>query len=207
MKKSILVTGATGYIGGRLVPRLLEAGYTVRCMVRDESRLRGHSWTNKVDVTEGDALEPQQLLSAMQEVSTAYYLIHGMQGGSIEPERDIQAARNFAAMAKRAGVDHIIYLGELADQKGKLSPYLRSRHEVGENLRNGKVPVTEFQSGMTVGSGSVLFEMVRYTAEIQPVFICPKWWFSDPMTQVSFETFCWSDLNCLFKRAFCLILL
>jgi len=178
MSEHILVTGATGYIGGRLVPRLLEAGHQVRCFVRDPARLRGFSWAERVEMAPGDALEAQSLVKAMQGITTAYYLIHGIQGGRVDAERDLRAASNFASAAEMAGIQRIIYFGELVNPTDDLSPYLRSRHETGHVLRLGRVPVTEFRAGMVVGSGSALFEMVRYTAERQPVFICPKWFFS-----------------------------
>jgi len=182
--KPILVTGATGYIGGRLVPRLLEAGYTLRVLVRDRERLGGRPWLSAapgwkpVEVVEGDALDPVSLSAALQGVSVAYYLIHGMQGGEVNAERDLQAARTFAAQAERSGLERIIYLGELADSAAGLSPYLRSRRDTGVLLRQGRLPVTEFRAGMVIGSGSVLFEMVRYLAERQVAFLCPKWWFT-----------------------------
>lgn len=178
MADLILVTGATGYVGGRLVPRLLADGYRVRCMVRDSARLRGFSWLGEVEIVEADALVPSTLASALHGVSTAYYLIHGMQGGKANPGRDLLAARNFADAAQEAHLARIIYLGELADPVGELSPYLRSRHDTGQVLRQGHVLVTEFRAGMIVGAGSILFEMVRYLAERQPVFICPRWWFT-----------------------------
>lgn len=178
MTDLILVTGATGYVGGRLVPRLLTHGYRVRCMVREATRLSGYSWLDEVEAVEGDALVPSTLASAFQGVTSAYYLIHGMQGGKADPGRDLLAARNFTAAAQEAHLEHIIYLGELADSGGELSSYLRSRHETGRVLRQGSVPVTEFRAGMIVGAGSVLFEMVRYLAERQPVLICPRWWFT-----------------------------
>ena len=177
-KKLILVTGATGYVGGRLVPRLLEAGYRVRCLVRDPSRLQGRVWLNKVEVAQGDALDHDELVKAMQGVSAAYYLIHGMQGGKVNAERDLQAARNFAQAAEDAGIERIIYFGELVDPTSHLSPYLRARHETGYLLRYGKVPVTEIRAGMIVGSGSALFEMIRYLTEREPLLICPAWYFS-----------------------------
>ena len=177
-KKLILVTGATGYVGGRLVPKLLEAGYNVRCLVRDPSRLQGRSWLKRVEVISGDALSPEGLAAAMQGVSAAYYLIHGQQGGKIDAERDLQVARNFAQAAEDANIERIIYLGELVDPTANLSPYLRARHETGYILRYGSVPVTEFRAGMIVGSGSALFEMIRYLVEREPLLICPAWFFS-----------------------------
>ncbi len=176
--KLILVTGATGYVGGRLVPKLLEAGYRVRCPVRDPARLQGRAWASRVDVVAGDALVTETLTEAMQGVSVAYYLIHGMQGGKVNAERDLQAARNFAQAAEAGGIENIIYLGELVDPAADLSPYLRARHETGYMLRYGKTPVTEFRAGMIVGSGSVLFEMIRYLTEREPVLVCPAWYFS-----------------------------
>ena len=176
--KLILVTGATGYIGGRLVPRLLEAGYRVRVLVRDPARLQGRSWLNKVEVVRGDALLPDTLAPALRDVSIAYYLIHGKQGGRINADRDLQVARNFADAASEAKIERIIYLGELVDPPSNLSPYLRARHETGYILRQSNVPVTEFRAGMIVGSGSALFEMIRYLTEREPVLACPAWFFS-----------------------------
>jgi uncharacterized protein YbjT (DUF2867 family) len=175
----ILVTGATGYVGGRLVPRLLDAGYRVRCLVRDPDRLQGRSWLKRVEVVSGDALSREPLIDAMQAVSAAYYLIHGKQGGQISANRDLEVARNFAEAARDANVGRIIYLGELVDPTADLSPYLRARHETGYILRYSSVPVTEFRAGMIVGSGSALFEMIRYLTERQPVLVCPAWFFSE----------------------------
>ncbi len=178
MSGLILVTGATGYIGGRLVPRLLEAGYRVRCLVRDASRLKGYPWLDKVEITEADALDPDSLAGAMRDTTVAYYLIHGMQGNKSHADHDLSAARNFASAAQGAGLQRIIYLGELVDPNSNLSPYLRSRYETGHILRQGKVPVTEFRAGMVVGSGSALFEMIRYITERQLLLVCPHWFFS-----------------------------
>jgi uncharacterized protein YbjT (DUF2867 family) len=133
---------------------------------------------DKVEVVTGDALNPVALGEALKGVSTAYYLIHGMQGGRVNAERDLTVARNFAEAARDANIEHIIYLGELVDPASDLSPYLRSRHETGYILRSSSIPVTEFRAGMIVGSGSALFEMVRYLTEREPVLICPAWFFS-----------------------------
>ncbi len=176
--KLILVTGATGYVGGRLVPKLLEAGYKVRCIARDPARLHGRAWLNQVEVVKGDALHLEDIQHAMQGVSAAYYLMHGLQGGKNTAERDLQVARNFAQAAEDARIENIIYLGELVDPAADLSPYLRARHETGYLLRYGKTPVTELRAGMIIGSGSALFEMIRYLVEREPVLICPAWFFS-----------------------------
>lgn len=177
-EKTILVTGATGYVGGRLAPRLLEAGYRVRCLVRDASRLKGFAWTSRVEIVTCDLRDPVRAAELMRGVSAAYYLIHGQQGGKVSAESDLQIARNFASAAEQAGLERVIYLGELVDPTARLSPYLRSRHETGSQLRYSHVPVTEFRAGMIVGSGSALFEMVRYLTEREPVLVCPAWFFS-----------------------------
>ncbi len=176
--KLILVTGVTGYVGGRLVPHLLDAGYRLRCLVRDRERLQGHAWLDRVEVVQGDALDLASLVRAMQGVSAAYYLIHGLQGGRVNAGRDLEAARNFAAAAEQAGIERILYLGELVDPTADLSPYLRARHETGYLLRQGRVPVTELRAGMIVGAGSALFEMIRYLTEREPVLVCPRWFFT-----------------------------
>ena len=176
--KLILVTGATGYVGGRLVPRLLAAGYRVRCLVRDPARLQGRAWLDQVEVAQGDMLRPDSLFAAMQGIHVVYYLVHSLGGGSDFSERDLVAARNCANAAKSAGVERIIYLGGLGDAQADLSPHLRSRHETGAALRAAGVPVTEFRAAVIVGSGSLSFEMIRYLTERLPVMICPKWVFT-----------------------------
>jgi len=178
MKPHLLVTGATGYIGGRLIPKLLEEGYPVRVLVRDPARLQGRPWLKRVEIAQGDALDPESLRQALSGISMAYYLIHGRQGGKDSAGRDLVAARNFARAAEESALERILYLGELVDPTAPLSPYLRARHETGYILRQGRVPVTEFRAGMIVGSGSLLFEMVRYLSELQPVFVCPSWFFT-----------------------------
>lgn len=174
----ILVTGATGYVGGRLVPRLLAAGYRVRCLVRDPSRLQGRPWLDQVELVRGDMLRPDSLAVAMRDVHAVYYLVHSLGGGGDFSERDLAAARNCAEAARASNVGRIIYLGGLGDPQVELSRHLRSRHETGEALREAGVPVTEFRAAVIVGSGSLSFEMIRYLTERLPVMICPKWVFT-----------------------------
>ena len=171
----ILVSGVTGYVGGRLVPRLLEAGYRVRVLVRDASRLQGRPWVDQVEVACVDILQPERLTFAMEGAGTAYYLIHSMRETSEFEHRDLEAARNFGESARVAGVQRIVYLGGLGDPEGHLSRHLRSRQETGALLRQSAVPVTEFRASIIVGSGSVSFEMIRYLAERLPLMVCPRW--------------------------------
>jgi uncharacterized protein YbjT (DUF2867 family) len=171
----VLVTGATGYIGGRLAPRLLQAGYRVRCLVRDPARLQGRPWLDQVVVVAGDVLQPETLPAAMDGVSAAYYLVHSMAAGEGFCERDVTAARNFAGAALAAGIERIVYVGGLGDPDSQLSPHLRSRQATGDALREAGVPVTEFRAGVIVGSGSLSFELIRYLVERLPVMIGPRW--------------------------------
>ncbi len=171
----VLVTGSTGYIGGRLAPRLLEEGWRVRCLARDPSRLEGRPWTARAEIVAGDVLRPETLPEALRGVRFAYYLVHAMAGGADFHERDLAAARSFGAAARDAGVEQIVYLGGLGDPEADLSRHLRSRQETGDALRAAGVPVTEFRAGVIVGSGSLSFEMVRYLTERVPVMICPRW--------------------------------
>lgn len=172
---AILVTGSTGYIGGRLAPRLLDEGWTVRCLARDPSRLQGRAWARKAEIVAGDVLVPESLPPALSSVSAAFYLVHGMAGGADFHERDLAAARNFGRAAREAGVEQIIYLGGLGDPASDLSHHLRSRLDTGDALRESGVPVTEFRAGVIVGSGSLSFEMIRYLTERVPVMVCPRW--------------------------------
>lgn len=178
--KKILVTGVTGYIGGRLVPQLLAKGYEVRVLTRDTERLQGRKWINEVEVVEGDVLEPGSLVGVMEDIDVAYYLIHSMSGNSDADfhERDMQAARNFGIAAREKGVERIVYLGGLGNQEDDLSEHLSSRQKTGEVLRASGVAVTEFRAAIVVGSGSKSFEMIRYLTERVPIMISPKWVYS-----------------------------
>ncbi len=177
-RRLILVTGATGYIGGRLVPRLLAAGYRVRCMVRDPSRLEGRRWREQVEVVAGDVLDPTSLAEAVRGVETAYYLVHSMAGGHAFHERDLEGARHFSRALRDAGGQRLIYLGGLGDPDSELSLHLRSRQQTGDALRESGIAVTEFRAAVIVGSGSLSFELVRYLTERVPILICPRWVFT-----------------------------
>lgn len=174
----ILVTGATGYVGGRLVPRLLEEGWRVRVLVRNPDRLRTAPWAKRVEIAVGDALQPDSIAPALAGVHSAYYLIHSMKRGEDFHRRDLQAADIFGTAAQRANVGRIIYLGGLGDPDSDLSPHLRSRQATGETLRLSGVQVLEFRAGIVVGAGSTSFEMVRYLTEHVPIMICPRWVFT-----------------------------
>jgi len=171
----VLVTGVTGYVGGCLVPRLLEKGYRVRMLVRDPSRLAGRSWLSQVDVVHGDILAPGVLDQAMQRIYAAYYFIHNMTSGRNYFEKEIESAQKFASAAGASGVEHIIYLGGLADPDKDIGLHLRSRIQTGNTLRQGSVPVTEFRASLIIGSGSISFEMIRYLTEQFPLLVGPPW--------------------------------
>jgi len=175
-KKSILVTGATGYIGGRLIPQLLSRGYDVRCLVRDPNRLRGRGWESQVEIVAGDVLDRESLGPALAGCRSAYYLVHSMAGGTGSfRDRDLRAAQNFAAAAGEVGLERLIYLGGLGRRDEQPSKHLSSRHEVGEILRAGTVPTTELRAAMIIGSGSASFEMLRSLVKRLPVMVCPRW--------------------------------
>jgi uncharacterized protein YbjT (DUF2867 family) len=171
----ILVTGATGYIASRLIPRLLEAGYRVRCLARNPLRLQGRTWFRAVEVVQGDVTVASSLPAVLEGVHTAYYLIHNMTYGHGYTSLELEGARTFATAAEKAGVEHIIYLGGLADPEQHIAPHMRSRIETGRVLREGSVPVTEFRAGVIAGSGSISFEMIRFMTELFPIVPGPLW--------------------------------
>jgi len=168
----VLVTGATGYIGGRLVPRLLERGHDVRLLVRDIARIAGRPWADRVELAKADLLEPAALPAALEGIEAAFYLVHSMTAGRDFAKMDARAARAFAAAA--AGVRLVVYLGGLMPEAGQASTHLASRAEVGEILRAG-LPTTELRAGPIIGAGSASFEMVRYLTERLPVMVAPRW--------------------------------
>ena len=174
MTKRILVTGATGYVGGRLVPRLLDAGHDVRVVVRNASRLEGVPWGDRVDIVEGDLSDAETVRRAVADRDVVYYLVHSMAAtGEFERiEHDI--AETVAREAKAAGVGRFIYLGGLHPE-GELSQHLRSRAEVGRILLESGVPTIAFQAGVIIGSGSASFEMIRHLTDVLPYMPAPKW--------------------------------
>ncbi len=170
----ILLTGATGYVGGRLLKALEGRGHWVRCLARRPEFLRARVGGG-TEVVQGDVLDANSLAPALAGIEAAYYLVHSMGSAGSFEEQDRIAASNFGQAAREAGAERIIYLGGLGEQGKGLSEHLRSRQEVGEILRQSGVPVIEFRSSVVIGSGSVSFEMVRALVDRLPVMICPKW--------------------------------
>ncbi len=171
----VLLTGATGYVGSRLVPLLEEQAVQLRCLARTPESLRGKV-KETTEVVEGDVLDSPSLKRGLSGVDTTYYLIHLMSGSEDFEQEDRQAATNFADAAARAGVQRIIYLGGLGDDSDpELSPHLRSRHEVGQILRQSGVETIEFRASAVIGAGSLSFELVRTLTDRLPVMICPRW--------------------------------
>jgi len=172
----VLVTGATGYVGGRLVPRLLDRGHDVRVMVRDPARVAGRSWASGVEIVKGDIEDPSTLGPVLEGIEAAYYLIHLMDTGHGFVRRDREAARSFVAAAGH--LRQVVYLGGLLPDAEGVSDHLASRAEVGKILREG-LPTAEFRAGPVIGSGSASFEMVRYLTERLPAMVAPKWILND----------------------------
>jgi uncharacterized protein YbjT (DUF2867 family) len=174
VSKLVLLTGATGYVGGRLLPRLESAGYAVRCLARRPEFLSSRVGPN-TEVVAGDVFNLDSLRRALRGVDTAYYLIHSMDSGDGFEAADRLAAEYFARAAAEAGVRRIIYLGGLGEAVDDLSPHLRSRHEAGRILRESAVQVIEFRASIVIGSGSLSFELVRALVERLPMMITPRW--------------------------------
>ncbi|MFI6639003.1 SDR family oxidoreductase [Streptomyces sp. NPDC050504] len=173
-----LVTGASGYIGGRLVPELLRAGHTVRCLARSPGKLRDHPWAGEAEAVRGDVTDAASVAAAMTGIDVAYYLVHSLGSGPGFEDTDRRAAEVFAAQAHAAGVRRIVYLGGLTPRdvpERSLSAHLRSRAEVGHVFLDGPVPATVLRAAVVIGSGSASFEMLRYLTERLPVMVTPSW--------------------------------
>lgn len=171
----VLLTGATGYVGAHLLPLLEQRDVRVRCLARNPEKLH-HKVADSTKVAKGDVLDRGSLDAALVGVNTAYYLVHLMSSSQSFEEQDREAAENFAAAAREAGVQRIIYLGGLGeDSDPKLSPHLRSRHEVGNILRGSGVETIEFRASVVIGNGSLAFDLIRSLTKRLPVMICPRW--------------------------------
>ncbi|WP_406414921.1 SDR family oxidoreductase [Streptomyces sp. NBC_01614] len=173
-----LVTGATGYLGGRLVPEVLAAGYAVRCLARTPGKLRDHPWAGQVEAVRGDVTDEESVRAAMEGIDVAYYLVHALGTGRGFEETDRRAARVFGEQAHAAGVRRIVYLGGLTPAgvpEQALSPHLRSRAEVGRILLASGVPTAVLRAAVIIGSGSASFEMLRYLTERLPAMVTPSW--------------------------------
>jgi uncharacterized protein YbjT (DUF2867 family) len=170
----VLLTGASGYVGGRLLPLVERQPVTLRCLARNPDKLRPLVGTS-TQVVQGDVLDPASLAGALHGVHTAYYLVHLMSDSKDFEKEDRQAATNFADAARKAGARRIVYLGGLDDADPNLSPHLRSRHEVGDILRASGVDTVEFRAGMVVGAGSLSYRLLKSLTDRLPVMICPRW--------------------------------
>ena len=172
---TVMLTGGTGYVGGRLIPLLEQLPGKLRCLARSPDKMRSHVQPG-TELVQGDVLDPHSLDEAMKGVHTAYYLVHLMSGSKDFEKDDRQAATNFAQSAKKAGVQRIIYLGGLGDDADpNLSPHLRSRHEVGKIMRDSGVETIEFRASLVIGSGSLSFDLVKSLTDRLPVMLCPRW--------------------------------
>ena len=171
----MLLTGATGYVGGKLLPLLEEQPVRLRCLARNPEKLHSEV-ADTTEVVQGDVLDLKSLTAAMEGIHTAYYLIHLMSGSADFEQLDREAATNFGIAATEAGVQRIIYLGGLGDDDDPdLSPHLRSRHEVGEILRSTGVETIEFRAGMVIGAGSLSYQLLKSLTDRLPVMLCPRW--------------------------------
>lgn len=175
VRQSILLTGATGYVGGRLIPLLEAQQIDVRCLARNPEKLRPRV-SETTEIVRGDVLDSPSLDRALSGIHTAYYLVHLMAGLKDFEKEDRKAATNFANAAVKAGVQRVIYMGGLGDENAAdLSPHLRSRHEVGAILRQSGIETIEFRASVVIGSGSLSFELIKSLTDRLPVMICPRW--------------------------------
>jgi uncharacterized protein YbjT (DUF2867 family) len=175
LPRRALVTGVTGYIGSRLVPRLLEEGWQVRVLTRDDTKVADRWWREQVEVVEGDAGSAESLATALRDVDVAYYFLHSMDGAGGFVERDRELARTFGRVAHECEVGRIVYLSGLHPDHGALSDHLASRVEVGDLLMASGVPTAVLQAAIILGSGSASFEMLRHLTTRLPVMVTPKW--------------------------------
>ena len=195
----ILVTGGSGYIGGRLIPRLLDAGYRVRALARTPKKMVGRPWGThaNLEIIKGDVLDPDSLIAAAADCRAAYYLVHSMLPGVTDfADTDRTAAENMAHAASQAGLKQIIYLSGLGEDNATLSHHLQSRAEVSNYLRQGSVPVTTLRAAMIIGSGSASFEILRYLVDRLPVMVTPRW-VSTPCQPIGVRNVLYYLIGCL----------
>lgn len=172
-KLQVLITGASGYVGGRLVPELISRDVQVRCLVRTPAKIAGTPWHDSVEILSGDLRGPLDV--ALEGIDVAVYLVHGIGDGPDWAAKERTDAEHFRLACEVAGVKRIVYLGGMGDDKSDLSVHLRSRHDVGAVLAAGPIPVVELRAAVIIGSGSASFEMLRYLVEVLPVMVTPKW--------------------------------
>jgi uncharacterized protein YbjT (DUF2867 family) len=170
-----LVTGATGYIGARLVPRLLDEGHQVRALARDPGKLADVPWRARAEVARGDLSDVDSLVSAFDGIDVIYYLVHSMGAAKDFAAEEAAAVRNVVTAARRTGVRRVVYLGGLHPPDGELSPHLQSRKAVGEALIDSGIEAAVLQAGVVIGSGSASFEMIRHLTDRLPVMTTPRW--------------------------------